>query len=112
MLCARFHHTSMFCYFLAFIIVFNELTLNSIATGGVERTHLNIKREEGRQIEVETVYGRLAGFSAFIPLGNGFADDAESSKTDETGKKLEAPLPVNVFLGIRYAKADRFEVLF
>ena len=99
----RLHHK--FCCVLIISVLINELMLNIDATGGhpgTENPHLNIKREEGEGVVVKTIYGSLAGFKAFIPPGNGFDEEHSGDKGQS--------LPVHIFLGIRFARAQRFEV--
>ena len=99
----RLHHK--FCCVLIISVLINEVVLNIDATGGhsgAEKPHLNIKREEGEGVVVKTIYGSLAGFKAFIPPGNGFDEELSGDK--------EQQLPVHIFLGIRFARAQRFEV--
>ena len=108
-------HCSPCCWFFVALAFINVLARTSVVAADADGwSHLIIKREEGESIVVKTSYGRLAGFRAFIPAGRGF-DDMEFASQNDAAKD-EQQLPVNVFLGIPFAKPPvgelRFEVLF
>ena len=106
-------HCSPCCWFFAALTFINVLARTFVAADADGWSHLSIKREEGKSIVVKTSYGRLAGFRAFIPAGRGF-DDMEFANENDAAKGKQQ-LPVNVFLGIPFAKPPvgelRFEVL-
>lgn len=89
------------------LIFFNVLLL---VLSNEERRHLNIRRDEGNGVVLKTSYGRLAGFQAFIPSYFDVDEECKSHNNDASSR-----LPINVFLGIPFARPPiaelRFEVL-